>query len=198
MKNKAILWLCSISLLLATASCDVMKQMGGAYNMTQCNYSYRSLSNLNISGMDVSKGVSLSWLPSITGILSGTAKSVPLKFTLNLDVENPNQSAAMLHGLQYILSIDNVDFTNGTIDRSLNIPGGASQAMPLDIGFDIAELLRGESKDAVVSIVRNFIGIGDKASNVTFRIKPTFMIGTVPVTSPSYIPVTFAFGGKKN
>ena len=197
MKNKAILWLCAISLLLVTAGCDVVKQMGGAYNMTQCNYSYRSLSNLNIAGMDVSKGVSLSWLPSITSVLSGTAKSVPLKFTLNLDVQNPNQTAAMLHGLQYILSIDNVDFTNGTVDRSINIPGGGTQPMPLDIGFDMAELLRGESKDAVINIVRNFIGIGDKASNVTFRIKPTFMIGTVPVTSPSYIPVTFTFGGKK-
>ncbi|MDR2533391.1 MAG: hypothetical protein LBC81_01210 [Tannerellaceae bacterium] len=196
MKSKTLLWLCTTGLLLFLSGCDVVKQMGGAYNMTQCNYSYRSVSNLRIAGMDLSKGVSIAWLPRITGILSGTAQSVPLNFTLNVDVENPNRTAAMLQGLQYILSIDNVDFTTGVVNRSLNIPGGGSQLMPLDIGFDLAELLRGESKDAVVNIVRNFLGVGDKASNVTFRIKPTFLIGSVPVTSPAYIPVSFTFGGK--
>jgi LEA14-like dessication related protein len=193
-----IISLIAIALIsILPTGCDVMKQVGGAYNMSQCKYEYRSISNLNISGMDLSKGISLTHIPKITAILSGSTKSIPLSFTLNVDINNPNASAAMLQGLQYMLSIDNVDFTTGSVDNALNVPAGGTQVMPLAIGFDLATLLKGESKDAVVNIVKNFLGIGDKASNVTFRIKPTFMIGSVPVTAPAFIPVTFSFGGKK-
>ncbi|GHV53730.1 hypothetical protein FACS1894181_17650 [Bacteroidia bacterium] len=198
MKSKFSLWICIVCFALLPGGCDVMKQVGGAYNMSQCKYTYRSISNLNIAGMDLSKGVSLSYLPRITSILTGSAQSVPLNFTLNVNVENPNTSAAMLQGLQYILSIDNVNFTSGTIDQALNIPAGGNQVMPFVIGFDMAALLKGESKDAVVNIAKNFLGIGDKASNVTFQIKPSFLVGNIPVTSPAYIPINFAFGGKSN
>jgi LEA14-like dessication related protein len=186
-----------IGIAFLPAGCDVAKQLGGAYNMSQCKYSYNSLSNLNVGGIDLSKGLSLASIPMVTAILTGTAQSVPLNFTLNLDVNNPNKAEAMLNGLQYILSIDNVEFTSGTVNKPMNIPAGGTQILPLAIGFDLATLLKGESKDAVLNIAKNFLGVGDKASNVTFRIKPTFMIGTVPVVSPSYIPITFSFGGKK-
>jgi LEA14-like dessication related protein len=165
--------------------------------MTQCKYAYHSISNLSLSGMDLSNGISLAYIPRITSILTGASSSVPLNFTLNLDVNNPNLSAALLHGLQYMLSIDNVNFTSGTLQQSLDIPAGGSQLLPLVIGLDLNTLLKGESKDAVVNIAKNFIGIGNQPSNVTFRIKPTFMIGNVPVTAPDYIPVSFSFGGGK-
>jgi LEA14-like dessication related protein len=148
--------------------------------------------------MDLSKGVSIAHIPRITSLLTGAVQSVPLNLTLNINVENPNATAAMLQGLQYILSIDNVNFTSGTIDQALNIPGGGNQLMPLVIGLDMAALLKGESKEAVVNIVKNFLGIGNKSSNVTFQIKPTVLVGKIPVTSPVYIPINFTFGGKAN
>jgi hypothetical protein len=55
--------------------------------------------------------------------------------------------------------------------------------------------MKSNSKDAVIDIAKNFIGIGNKKSNVKVQLKPTFMIGNVPVTSPVYIPVSFSFGG---
>jgi hypothetical protein len=55
--------------------------------------------------------------------------------------------------------------------------------------------MKNNSKNAVVDIAKNFIGIGTKKSNVSVQLKPTFMIGSVPVTSPVYIPVNFSFGG---
>jgi LEA14-like dessication related protein len=195
MKRVLILFLSAACVFLS--GCDVMKQLGGAYTMTQCKYAYHSISDLSFSGMDLSKGVSLAYLPRITALLTGSSSSVPVNFTLNLDVNNPNASAALLNGLQYILSIDDVTFTTGTLNQSLNIPPSGTQLLPLVIGFDLIALLKGESKDAVVNIAKNFIGIGNKASNISFQIKPTFMVGSVPVTSPAYIPINFAFGGGK-
>lgn len=183
--------------LLLLSGCDAAKQIGGAYNLTQCKFDYNSITNLNLAGLDLSRGVSALQLLQLTPLLTGQAKSIPLSFKLNLDVTNPNQSAAMLHGLQYILSIDNVEFTTGTLNQALNIPGGDKQVLPLTIGLDLATLLTGDTKDAVVNIVKNFIGVNDQKSEVSLQLRPTVMIANTPIQSPAYIPVRFSFGGKK-
>ena len=178
-------------------SCDVAKEFSGVSNLISCKYSYNSISNMSVSGINLNNGLSLTAVPKITSILTGTATSIPLDFTLNLNVNNPNQSAALMHGLQYVISIDGIQFTTGSLNQSLNIGAGQTQVLPLTIGVDLATLMKNNSKDAVVDIAKNFIGIGTKESNVTIQIKPTFMIGNTPVASPVYIPVSFSFGGKK-
>ncbi len=186
-----------VTVLATLSGCSVMKDLGGAYNMTQCKYDYKSITNLSLAGTDLSKGITLAAAPKLLALFSGTASNVPMNFTLNLNVNNPNQTAAALQGLQYILSIDNVQFTTGSVTQALNIPSGGTQVLPLSIGFDLATLLKGDTKDAVAAIAKNFIGIGDKPSSVTLQLKPTFAVGGYPVTSPVYIPVNFSFGGAK-
>ena len=181
----------------AFVSCNVSQELAGAYNMINCDYSYKSISGLNVAGINASNGLSLTNIAKVTSILSGTATSIPLQFNLNMDVKNPNSSAALLHGLQYIITIDGIDFTTGSLSKSLNIAAGQTQTIPLTIGLDLATLMRNNSKDAVVDIAKNFLGMGSKKSNVKLQVRPTFMIGSVPVTSPSYIPINFSFGGGK-
>ena len=146
--------------------------------------------------MNLSNGISPTYVPKLLAVLGGTASSIPMNFTLNLDVKNPNATVAALNGLQYIISIDDVQFTTGQVNQALNIAGGASQTLPLNIGVDLATLMSGNSKTAVQNIAKNFIGIGSDKSNVTVQIKPTFMVGGRAITSPMYIPVSFTFGGK--
>lgn len=192
--KKRILALCMI--IATLVSCDsVQKSLTSTYNMINCEYNYKSISGLTISGINASNGLSVTSIPKITSILSGTASSIPLNFTLNLDVKNPNQSAAMLNGLQYIISIDDIQFTTGSVNKALNIGAGESQVLPISIGVDLATLMKNNSKNAVTDIAKNLIGIGNKKSNVSVQLKPTFMIGSVPITSPTYIPVNFSFGG---
>lgn len=194
MKKRIITLLLIVTTLV---SCDSLQQgLMSTYNMVNCEYNYKSISGLSVSGINLSNGLSLTAIPKVTSILSGTASSIPLNFTLNLDVKNPNQSAAMLNGLQYIINIDNIQFTTGTLNKSLNIASGQTQTLPLNIGVDLATLMKNESKDAVVDIAKNFLGIGSKKSNVTVQLKPTFKVGNSMVASPVYIPVSFSFGGK--
>lgn len=185
-----------LAAVAAMASCDVARQAQGAYNMVNCKYEYQSLSDLSVADINVSKGLSLLDAPKIIGVLSGGMSSVPLGFTVNLAVENPNQSEAMLNGLDYILSIDGVQFTTGSLDRQLSIPAGGTGTLPLAMGFDIATMLKGETHDAVANIVKNFVGIGSDATNVALQIRPSFMVSGYKVTSPIYIPISFSFGGK--
>lgn len=189
-----------ISILILSVvmiACESSKGLTGAYNMINCKYNYKSISGLTISGMNLSNGISATSIPRITSILTGTATSIPMDFTLNLDVTNPNQSAALFNGMSYILNIDGVQFTTGSVNHSMNIAAGQTQTLPLTIGVDLATLMKNESKDAVTNIARNFLGIGSKKSEVSLQIKPTFMIGSTAIQSPIYIPVNFSFGGGK-
>ncbi|NDV64721.1 hypothetical protein D0T60_05635 [Bacteroides sp. 224] len=161
-----------------------------------CDYKYNSISNLDLAGIRVSEGLSLTNITKATSLLSGNAASIPLNFTLNLNVNNPNQSAAFLSGLDYILSIDGIQFTTGSLSQALNVPANGNSILPLGIGFDLATLLKGESKDAASGIIKNFLGIGSQKSNVSFQIRPSFAIGGVSIPSPIYIPIEFSFGGK--
>lgn len=195
MKNRI---LAVLIITITLISCDsLQKGLMSTYNMVNCEYTYKSISGLSISGINVSNGLSLTAIPKITSILSGTATSIPMDFTLNLNVKNPNQSEALMNGLQYIISIDGIQFTTGSINQTLSIASGQTQTLPLSIGFDLATFMKGESKDAVIDIAKNFAGIGSKKSEVTLKLKPSFKVGTSMVTSPVYIPVSFSFGGTK-
>lgn len=192
--KKRIFALFSIAAIML--SCNSLQQgLSSTYNMIHCEYSYKSISGMSISGMNLSNGLSVTSIPKVTSILTGSATSIPLNFILNLNIKNPNKSAAMLNGLQYVISIDDIQFTTGSVDQTLNIAAGQTQTLPLSIGVDLATLMKNNSKDAVLNIAKNLVGMGSQKSNVSVQLKPTFMIGTVPVTSPIYIPVSFSFGG---
>ncbi len=184
--------------VITLIGCNSIQQgLSSTYNLINCEYNYKSITGLSISGMNLSNGLSLTSIPKVTSILNGSASSIPLDFVLNLDVKNPNQSAAIMNGLQYIISIDDIQFTTGALNQTLNISAGQTQTLPLTIGVDLASLMKNNSKDAVTEIAKNFLGIGSKKSNVKLQLKPTFNVGNVPVTSPVYIPVSFTFGGGK-
>lgn len=187
-----------IMTVIAFISCDVAKQQAsGMYNLVKCDYSYNSISNLSISGMNASNGLSLTNIPKVISLLSGSASSIPLDFTLNIDVKNPNQGSALLNGMDYVISIDGIQFTTGSVNQALNIGAGQTQVLPLTIGLDLATLMKGESKSAVTEIAKNFLGIGSKKSNVSVKLRPTFKVGESRIASPIDIPVNFSFGGKK-
>jgi LEA14-like dessication related protein len=182
--------------LVMLSGCDITKGLQSAYNMRHCEYKYQSITNLTVSGMNLSNGISALQLPQILAILSGTAKSIPLNFTVNLDVHNPNLSQAAFQALQYIIQIDDVEFTTGQLTQPFSVESGQTQQLPIHIGVDILTLISNNSQSAVLNIVKNFIGIGNDKSNVTVHLKPTFTVGASQVTSPVFIPVSFAFGGK--
>lgn len=194
--NKKVLAL--LAIIITFFSCDAAKQQAsGMYNLVKCKYNYNSISNLSISGINASNGLSLTSIPKITSILSGNATSIPLNFTLNLDINNPNQGAALLSGMDYIISIDDIQFTTGSIDQALSIGAGQTQTLPLTIGLDLATLMKNNSKSAITDIAKNFLGIGTKESKVSLQLRPSFKIGESKIASPLYIPVNFNFGGKK-
>ncbi len=181
---------------LAVMSCDVVKQASQTYNMVNCKYAYNSIAGLSVGGVNVSKGLSLVGAAQLTTLLAGNTSSIPVNMTLNLDVTNPNISEAMLNGMQYILAVDGVEFTSGSLSQNFSVQAGATNTLPLAIGFDATKLMTGSTKDAASRAIKNFIGIGSEKSSVSLKIRPSFIINNQTVASPVYIPVEFSFGGK--
>ncbi len=202
-------YLTALAMLLAAGtvstipSCDVLKQMQGTYNMVNCKYDFRSLTNVSVAGINVSQGLSLLDAPRILNLLSGGAASIPVGCTVNLDVQNPGTADAILNGMDYVLAIDGIDFTSGSLSQHFSIGPGATGMLPLAMSFDIATLLRGESRDAVIGVVRNLVAMSGLASvgnaessKVTLNLRPSFNVAGRTVASPVFIPVSFSFGGK--
>lgn len=179
------------------SGCEAAKVLQSTYNMKNCNYKYDSISNLKISDIDLSKGLSVVNTAKALSILNGSASSIPLDFTLNIEVHNPNTSHAAFQALQYIIRIDDIEFTTGNIAQAFSVASGETKQLPIHIGIDLATLASNHSKTTIGNIVKNFIGIGDEKSNVALLLKPTYHVGGSTITSPVYIPVGFTFGGRK-
>jgi len=185
-----------ITSLIILSGCEITKGLQSVYNMKNCEYHYKSITNLTVSNMNLSNGISALQLPQILAILNGTASSIPLEFMLNINVHNPNPSSAAFQALQYIIQIDDVEFTYGQLTQPFSVDAGQTEQLPIHIGVDIVTLMANNSRSAILNIVRNFIGLGSEKSNVTVHLKPSFTAGNSRITSPVFIPVSFSFGGK--
>ena len=177
-------------------SCDVARQVAGTYTMTQCKYDYNSISNLQLVGVDLQNIQSLSSLNPISAAnliaaFSSSTKSLPLDFTLNLNVKNPNTRTAIMNGVSYILEIDGLQMTSGHLSEKLQIAPNQAAKLPISMSFDLRKVMSGESLDAVKNLAFNFAGIGNNSSNVTIKLQPSIQVGNQTIKSPTYIPVSF-------
>lgn len=200
MKQKLIALVSLFAFIMGFSGCGTVgNDLNGAYNMTQCKYAYNSIADVAVSGINITSGASLSPinLVKLTTILAGNPSSIPLNFTVNMNVTNPNQTPALLNKLQYAVSIDDIHFTDGILNQAVNIAGGETQTIPIAVGVDVATLMKNNSQSALLNIVKNIAGISDEKSTVSLSLRPTFNIGGQPITSPITFPVSFTFGGKK-
>ena len=185
-----------VGILVVMSSCDVAQQLLGTYQLTQCKYDFNSIAGLTLAGINLQNANSLASLNptnvlALTSAFSNKGGSLPLNFTLNLNVTNPGVQTALLNGLGYILEIDGRKMTTGTLKQKLQIDGGQKAVLPIQMAFDLKQVLSGESLEAIKNLAFNFAGIGGGASDVTVRLKPSFLIGNQTIESPNYIPVSF-------
>ncbi|GHV11366.1 hypothetical protein FACS1894162_6720 [Bacteroidia bacterium] len=186
-----------ISLSLLMFSCDVAQQLLGAYQFTQCKYDYNSIAGLSIAGVNLSNiGSNPLGLVALTNAFTSKSGTLPLDFTLNLDVTNPNTQEALMNGLGYILEIDGHQMTAGSVNRQIKINSGQKVVLPIQMTFDLKQVLQGESLDSMKNLALNFAGIGNNSSKVTVKLRPSFSVGNQIVTSPADIPVSFTVNKK--
>lgn len=188
-----------ILLIFSLSSCDVLNQIGGAIQLSQCEYTYNSVADIQLAGINLGNGstISLSNFASISSILTGgNLQTIPFSMTLNMDVKNPNQAAAFLNALEYAIEINEMEFTTGKMDVPLRVEPGQTAVLPLSIGVDLKNLINRYSRDRVAREMSGFLGLSSDETKVTVKLWPKLMVGNRPVKVPAPIPVVFNFGGK--
>lgn len=196
--KKVILFL-SVALLFN--SCEVMNRIGGAYQLSQSEYRYRSLDNIQLAGISLGNAstISVSKLASIATALAGvnTMQNIPFTMTLSMDVTNPNKSAAFLDALDYAIQINDMEFVEGKMDIPIRIEPGETKVVPIPISVDLRNVMNRYSQQRVANEMSAFLGITPNETSVTVKLWPKVTVGNTLLKSPAAIPVVFNFGGKK-
>ncbi len=195
MSYKRLLYIALIILLLG--SCDISRQIYEMTTFSKCDFRLYTVEDMKLAGVNIQQYKSytdLSFL-DITAISTSLAKGkLPLTFTLNVQVKNPNPTTAALNKMDWILFIDEIEILQGVSDQRAEIPpnGGVSN-LPLQINADLMKVLSGESGEAVSNFAFNLSGQGNRPSRIMLKIKPSIMVGNTPVSYPGYISVKNEF-----
>lgn len=200
MRKKIGLFKFAAVVALLFTGCDVTQQLQQVYNLTNCEFRIRSADNINLAGVNVQNYKSINDL-NIADVIKLTAAltqpSFPLSLQLNLEGRNPNTTSAGLNRIDYILLIDNIQMTTGSLAKSFVIPpNNGSTIIPLQFTIDLKKALQGKSLDAIKNFGFNLAGVGNKPTRISISLKPTIMVGTTQLQYPGYITVGTDFGGK--
>lgn len=186
---------------LLFTGCDVINRIGGAYQLSQSEYRYNSLSNIQIAGINLgnASSISLSNLASVATILAGgsTRQSIPFSLTLNMDVSNPNTTAAFLDALDYSILINDMELVEGKMDIPIRIDPGQTSLVSIPISLDLKSLINRYSQERVTNEMSAFLGITPNETSVTVKLWPKLTVGNTLIKVPAAIPVVFNFGGKQ-
>jgi hypothetical protein len=189
--------------MLTFCGCEVLNQLGSAYQMTQCEYKFHSVNNISAAGINFSQINDLSDInplkvASLLTSLKSTSGTLPVEFTLNLDVKNPGTQTAALQSTAFILQLDDKQITQGSVATPVQVLAGATGNLLLTLSFDLKSALKGESIDKIKNValaLASYAGIDALGAaepvKMTLLMKPNMTIGGQTVSIPNYIPIAF-------
>ena len=177
---------------MGLASCDVLNQMAQMANFANCTFDFNSLNQIQMLGIDLSKGMTRDNLTITQGLSLVNAisnRTLPVTFNVNLDVNNPNSIAASMAKMDYILSLNGKEVVNTTLNKSINVPANSTNIVTIPISTDLFQLFSGESADAIVNLAFKLAGASSNPVNVGIKVKPYITIGSQQLAYPDYITI---------
>ena len=179
--------------LLAFASCTVVKQIQQVTTMSRCDFKLNDVQDIRLAGVLVQNIKSVNDLNLSDGArLAGalTSSTLPLTFTLNVVAKNPNDQTAGLNRLEWILLIDDIEMVSGVNETPVSIPGKGTVIIPLTMNIDLRKALSGKSGQAMMNFAFNLAGANGTPTRINLKAKPTILVGKYPLAYPGYITVT--------
>ena len=175
---------------MGLASCDVLTQVAQMANFANCTFDFNSVNQIQMLGINLSKGMSRESLNITQGLAlvnAITNRSLPVTFNVNLDVSNPNSIAASMAKMDYILTLNGKQVISTTMNNSVNVPAKSNSMVTIPITTDLFQLFSGESADAIVNLAFKLAGASSNPVNVRLKVKPYINIGNQQLAYPDYI-----------
>ena len=177
---------------LGLASCDVLNQVAQMANFANCSFDFNSLNQIQMLGIDLSKGMTRDNLNITQGLALVNAisnRSLPVTFNVNLDVKNPNSIAASMAKMDYIISLNGKEVVSTTLNQSVSVPANSTNVVSIPIRTDLFQLFSGESADAIVNLAFKLAGANSNPVNLGIKVKPYITIGSQQLAYPDYISI---------
>lgn len=177
---------------MGLASCDVLNQVAQMANFANCSFDFNSLNQIQMLGIDLSKGMTRDNLNITQGLALVNAisnKTLPVTFNVNLDVKNPNSIAASMAKMDYIISLNGKEVVSTTLNQSVNVPANSTNVVSIPIRTDLFQLFSGESADAIVNLAFKLAGASSNPVNIGIKVKPYITIGNQQLAYPNYISI---------
>ncbi|MBU0487614.1 MAG: hypothetical protein KKA07_04020 [Bacteroidetes bacterium] len=189
--------LISILVLLLAGGCDIFKQVDQMKAFSKCEFRLKSLVDAKLAGVAVQniKSINDISMLDVAKITSAYSKgSLPLEFTLNVEVRNPNKQAAAMNKLDWILQIDSKEMLNGTVNQRTDVaPNGGTATLPMKMSVDLKKVVAdGQAKD-IAGYAFNLSDQTNKPTRVTLKAKPSIMVAGVAMKYPGYFTVSNDF-----
>ncbi len=193
MKNN-LLTVFIATLIIVGSSCNQLKEVT---TLSKCQFKLASIQEIQLAGVNIQNLTDFSQLnlQNAAKITAAVADGrLPLSFTLNVDVKNPNITKASLNSLDWILIIDDIEMLNGTVNQKFEVaPSGGITTVPVKMEMDLKQILKGKSGEALLNFGFNLVGAGNKPTRITLKAKPSIMIGGRAIQYPGYINIRNEF-----
>jgi len=178
--------------------CEILDQARQVAMLSKCEFKLKTVDQLRLAGVNIQQVKNLTDLNMMDAAKITAAAvsggSLPLNFTLNVEARNPNTAAAGLTKLEWILFIDDIQMVSGVNEQRVQIPGnGGTGIIPLSIGIDLKQALKGKSGEAIANFGLNLAGAGNKPTRITLKAKPTIMVGSQSIAYPGYLTIQNEF-----
>ena len=163
---------------LGLSSCEVLNQVAQMANFANCKFNFNSVDHIQMLGIDLSRGMSRENLNITQGIAlinAITNRSLPVTFNVNVGVDNPNNIAASMAKMDYIISLNGKEVISTTLNKSISVP------------TDLFQLFSGESADAIVNLAFKLAGASSNPVNVGLKVKPYISINGQQLAYPDYL-----------
>ena len=175
---------------MGLASCDILTQVAQMANFANCTFNFNSVDQIQMLGVNLSKGMSKTDLNAMQLLSLANAisnRQLPVTFNVNLDVKNPNTIAAAMTKMDYILSLNGKQVISTTMNNAVNVPANSSSTVTIPITTDLFQLFSGESADAIVNLAFKLAGASSDPVNVGLKVKPYINVNNQPLAYPDYI-----------
>ncbi len=182
------------SLVLLSTGCALLNELTA---FTRCEFSFRSVQDPVISGVEVSSIRSFSDFSIMEGqrILTDVLRgSLPFAITANIEVRNPGPAVAAVNSIQWIAYLDDMEIGSGSLDRRIEVaPNGGRAMMPVRVEADLFDFLEGENPRSMVNFALNMMDAGGEPSHLSMKIKPSVVIGGQLFHYPGYFTISREF-----
>ena len=188
----------AIGLAALFTGCALLEQFRQLSAFTRCEFRLVSVENQTLAGIRIAGKRSPRDFGLRDAARFGTAVAggaLPLAFTLNVEVRNPNAGAAAMNRMAWILLIDDIEMTRGEVEARVEVPPNGTAPLPLAMEVDLRQVMTGQSLDAMVNLAFNVAGEGTRPTRVSLRVRPSIMVAGQSMDFPDYITVTAEYGG---